>query len=485
MDLIQKCYATILDPFSRINTKKNKKARSFLIGILFFAIFMVSFVAQLNSFLFEDPAYEWLLFLKDFRYGGYRLHAVVAATFLLLIVFLTVEKQIGRVKWNFYFVTSWFLLNLLIIIAGVSHDIGEGYLITQIVIMVVVPALSLTLDGKEKLAGFFDIFAWTAIIFLIGLTVIHMIFFPFGMLSEQTSTLLNGYEQRYLGLIHHPNRLAEFTTIGFLSSLYIVYRKKGLSLVIAAITAGFCVMQDMMSMCRVSLLAAIAVIIALVVICIREKKGAKLLLVTLVIAVISSVATYEIITRGEDPLRLRSDISRQMTVVAATEKDGKDKEDSPLWERIFREGDMNSVSSGRIGLWKMCLSKLTWNGNDVTYVYPMRVLNSEETGYTYFSLMHNVVLEFSMRCGWVTGLILLGIELWALVFCLAVVFGRKKRITDARVFAVFGISSFLLFGNVEPINEAFFRLLLLVFYLALIPVFNFGANFKFKKLRNK
>jgi hypothetical protein len=116
----------------------------------------------------------------------------------------------------------------------------------------------------------------------------------------------------------------------------------------------------------------------------------------------------------------------------------------------------------------------------------MRVLNSAGTGYTYFSMMHNVILEFSMRCGWVTGLILLGIELWTIVFCIGVLFGRKRRITDARVFAVFGIAAFLLFGNVEPINEAFFRSLMLVYYLSIIPVFTFGSDFHWptkKKLK--
>lgn len=495
MELVQDIYIKILSPFARINNERNRAFRYVLIGILFFVFFWLTFAAQMNGRLLKDPAYEGLLFLKDLRNGGYGQLAVISSVFMLVIVFLTAERPLKRADWNFYFVTTWFLFNLMVIIAGISHNIGEGYLLTQIAIMILIPALSITLDGRDGIAGFFDVFAWAAIAFFAVLSVINMIWFPFGQISEVSFSVLSPYDPRYLGIIHHPNRLAEYATMALLSCMYLIIRKRAVPVIIlAAVTAGLCISQEFLSVCRISLLAAIIIIIGMIIFCIRGKKSGKVFAAALVIMIASSVLSYSAITRQQDPLDLTAGIQKQITVIAAANDDADDQKDSEdinvIFGRLFKSGDMNQVSSGRIGLWKMCFSKLTWNGNDVTYVYPMRVLNAEGTGYTYFSMMHNVILEFSMRCGWVTGLILLGIELWTVIFCIGVVFGRKKRITDARIFAVFGIAAFLMFGNVEPINEAFFRVLLLVYYLSIIPVFTFASDYQgFKKgavfLKNK
>lgn len=117
------------------------------------------------------------------------------------------------------------------------------------------------------------------------------------------------------------------------------------------------------------------------------------------------------------------------------------------------------------------IKETKWSGNDVSYKYPLRVKYNDDGEYQFQSGAHNVGLEFAFRCGWPAGIIFWGIELWGLVFCIAVIFGRRKKLTDEKVFAVFSILAFIVMGNLEQVNEAFVRVTLLVYYLALLVLF--------------
>ena len=120
--------------------------------------------------------------LAGLHYADYRVVSIVAVISILLVVLLMTEKPLKPVKWNFYFVTTWFLLCVLIIIAGMSHNIGSGYIITQIGIMICLPAFSIIIGNDVERAGsLFDIIAIVVILSLATITIIQMIVAPFDM----------------------------------------------------------------------------------------------------------------------------------------------------------------------------------------------------------------------------------------------------------------------------------------------------------------
>lgn len=472
MTLKQNKYIAILSFITGFNNEKNRKVRFALTGILFFLVFGFSFLIQMRKGYFDGKTDFDLTSLAGLHYADYRVVSIVAVISILLVVLLTTEKPLKPVKWNFYFVTTWFLLCVLIIIAGMSHNIGSGYIITQIGIMICLPAFSIIIGNDVERAGsLFDIIAIVVILSLATITIIQMIVAPFDLSKMDQGNIVS---VRYLGLTRNPNRLGEYANLGAIASFYLIYRKKGALKIIVSITAGMCIAQSFMSVSRTSMLSISLVVVAWIIFCFKRRFDIKMAAVILLLIVASSAATYEITSRGTDPLNLRSDIQNEVTVYA---QDDSDEHSSTISERLKEKANMDEFSSGRIAIWKMCVSKITWSGNDITYAYPLRVLNSRGDGYSYVDLMHNTALEFAFRCGWPVGIIIWGIELWALIFCLTVLFGKKERVTDAKVFCVFGILVFLVAGNVEPINEAFVRLTLLIFYFSIIPLFSFAADF--------
>ena len=474
MTLIQNKYIAILSFLTGFNNEKNRKVRYAVTGILFFLIFGFSFLIQMRKGYFDGKTDFDLTSLAGLHYADYRVVSITAVIAMLLMVLLMTEKPLKPVKWNFYFVITWFLLCALIIIAGMSHDIGSGYIITQIGIMFLIPAFSIIIENNDERAGqLFDTIAVVMIISLAIITIMQMVIAPFDMSQIDQGNIVS---ERYLGLTRNPNRLGEYANLGAIASFYLIYRKKGALKIIASITAGMCIAQSFMSVSRTSMLSICLVAVAWIIFNIKRKIDIKMAAVILLLIVASSVATYEITSHGTDPLNLRSDIQNEVTVYA---QDDSSEHNSTISERLSEKANMDEFSSGRIAIWKMCVSKITWSGNDITYSYPLRVLNSRGDGYSYVDLMHNTALEFAFRCGWPVGIIIWGIELWALIFCLTVLFGKKERVTDAKVFCVFGILVFLVAGNVEPINEAFVRLTLLIFYFSIIPLFSFAADFDF------
>ena len=189
------------------------------IGISFFLILTASFVAQINHLLYKDEVYESIFGLEKFAfYISSRPVAIISSVLFVILTLITIQKKPEKPRWNYYFATGWFLLNLMIIIAGISHNIGDGYVITQITIMICIPVLAMTLSGDDRLAEFFDIIAWAAVAFFVALTLINMIGFPYGMLTDKSWSLLMTNEGRYLGITNHHNRLAEFAAIAIICS---------------------------------------------------------------------------------------------------------------------------------------------------------------------------------------------------------------------------------------------------------------------------
>ena len=481
MERIQDVYIRGIAPFAIKNREKSRTVRNILAAVLIFLIFGIAFTNMIDKKLLPSDSDGVASILYSLKHLDEGTVSIISSILLVIVLLLIAARPLKKAKWNWYFLITWYLFCLLIIMAGLSHDIGTGVLATYISLMIILPAYTIVLSDNNDTKAFYDMLSIVIMLFVLIVLLIEMIIFPYENADVNIQTVIGG---RYFGITINPNRLGEFAVMGIICSCYIAYRQNNVLRWIAVVNAGLVIGVCILTISRTALISSVLVLAAWLIICFREKTGIKNIMIMVLVIAICAVAMYEITTKGTDPLHIRSQVQAPMLVKADDGANSK-KDSSAVTERFFKEGDLDKVSSGRLGLWKMGMEKMTLAGNDVSYAYPMRVLNSEGTGYSYMNRMHNLILEYAFRCGWPVGVILLGIEIWALVFCLVMLFGRKKRLSDARVFSVLTILAFIVESNLEPLCDVFIRTLLLLFYLAIIPLFSFASGFDIRSWSRK
>lgn len=460
--------------YSAESEEKSGHVKYAAAAFCFVIIFSLSVILHIDKSVFYDTSTVFMSILDSLHRMGVAQIALIDAALLAAVLCLRQKRNL-EAKSNWYISLLWYTWNILFVTAGLTHNIGSGYLLSQVIIMIALPLLY----RKRKdggIAELLDSAAMAVIAVMLAVTVIHMICFPYGSVthyivnddgSRTAWQLWSTYLNRYRGITSNPNILGEFMTMGILSSLYLIYRDTGKKYILYAIVLGFCIGQAVMSISRTALLSEILLFVAWMILYGKSRKGFRKFLLILLIAVLSALLTYFIINRGTDNYGLLSSLQAPVAVYAA---DG-----SSITQRLEKSTDLNTFSSGRIEIWKIYLDHLNMGGHDVSYSYPIRVMNTLGNGYNYYSLAHNVALEYAYRCGIPTGILFLAQEILSFAFCIRVIFMRRNKMKDEYVFSVLAITAFLVTGSLEPISEVFTRPLLLIYYLALLPIFGWGA----------
>lgn len=482
MTIIQKGYIFLLQPFAKFNNERNRALRYFLIGVCFFVVFGIMVLSRVDqNYLQDDSFYTSSFFLSIAKLDRLRC-TLICGALLLLALFLGVEKKVEGQSWNWYLVVDWAVLLLLFLIAGLTHDIGEGLLPAIMIVLTMIPAFYIVWESNGKLAELFDIVSVSILALTFVICMADLVWFKFGdvnvMLKDADNNAYQGvlstlmYGIRYHGIMIHINRLAEILAVGMIASLYLIYRGKGALPYFSAITIGLALAQLLMTISRTFMLSAGLAFAAWLIFYFRGRKSLKTLGIVVVIASMSFAFCYTTINHGQDNLMLFSAVTQADQVYADEAATTGDEENDSLVTQRFKLGNnANALSSGRLGIWQTYLKRISLTGNDIRYAYPLKVPWPSGSNYFILTAAHNVAMEYAYRCGAPAGIAFLILEILAFIFCIICLFMKPGRFKDEYVFAVMGILAFLVGGNLEPLDEVFDRIMWLVFFLACIPVF--------------
>ena len=484
MDLSIDEKSIILDEDETSST--GMKIRCIVAGVCFFVIFLLAYMYEMDKGYFDENASGFMGMLLGMGHLSYLPRSIISGL-LLLVAALCGKPRISKgISYNKLFAYVWLLMNLTFIIAGLFHDIEEGFLISQIFVFIAVPLFYLGWMQRGNLDRLYTVFAISVAAFYLITVIVCIIWFPYGSEYVKHNVTASGREVevvmstldpagvRYMGLMPNPSRIAHFATPAAICSLYLIYRAKGYISWLPAITLGASVSMAVLAISRASIISIALAGVGFLVIYFREKLSWKKLLISLLSAVIAFNAGYFLVNRGQDKLDIYSNVLNIQESYAANEADEKkqaEDEDSQVQNRFKLSGTINGVASGRVGIWLAFINRMNLQGHDVRYYYPLRVMNPDNNTYFYFSYPHNVVIDYGYRCGLITGILFLLLEIMGLVYCLKTMFSRKRKPQKGELFAVMGILAFMVTGNVESVDHVFTRIILVVFYLSLIPVF--------------
>ena len=466
------------------------KTRCVLIGICFFIIFFLSYMYEMDKSYFADDAAGFMGFLKKVGQLSYRPRSIISGMLFLIAACCGLQRGKINIKRNEGIFYIWFLMNATFIIAGVFHNIEEGFLIAQIFVSIAVPIFYIGWMQSDNLDKLYWAFSIAVVTFYMITVIVCMIWFPYGSEFVKTQLTTSGKTithvlstldvsgVRYMGVMDNPSRIAHFATPAAVCSLYLIYKASKRLCWIPAVSLGLAISMAVLCVSRASMISIALAVIGFIIICIEEKISWKRLLVLLVVIIISFNTGYFITNRGEDNLKLYSNNSIVETTYAENKEKLYESEEteSEIMKRFKESGTLNQLSSGRIGIWHAFLINMNLSGHDVRYSYPLRVIVPNEKRCFYFSYPHNVAIDYGYRCGVITGILFMLLEITGLMYCIRALFSKKHTPIKGEAFAIMGMLAFLITGNVESVDHVFTRIILVVFYLSLIPVFVKNKN---------
>ena len=147
---MQSLFINITKPAAAIN----KRIHSAIQKMFIFLCMLGMMIPIMGKYVHKDRMISYNTSISDFFNslldlgdGGRGVTAVILMT---LIVLFSVRKPLKKIEFNWYISLFWFVGSILIIIAGIFHDIGSGFLIAQIAVLLLFPALYIAAERSEE-----------------------------------------------------------------------------------------------------------------------------------------------------------------------------------------------------------------------------------------------------------------------------------------------------------------------------------------------
>jgi O-antigen ligase len=452
------------------------------------------------------------------------LRGICFSVILFLITWFSVDRKLSRVETRPIVVLVYYFFIATVIIARVQHPTGfemEGF---AALLLLLFPGFYLIWNNRRDYSVLYDRIAF-------GFVLNGIVFFAFSLYGQPyiAAASENG---RYTGLADAPNILAMLYLCTAISALYLIVRKDR-KVAVHIIALGISFGMIFLTGSRTAFLAAgLAVFVWLIAIARKNiRKSRRFLLCILSLALACGTARAAVFAvqipekyfgyRGNAALREISDSRVKYTdeeLIAmgwwhpenqtqanakkgtANQKTGAQHKkasgsvkagilfrdtaaESTSWTAgnsallssglnvgtIFRSynnhGSADQLSSGRLTIYRIVLDHLNWFGNNPKEV-PLKNLAG-----TKLHGVHNTVLDFTYRCGILSGIAVGILELFVLLYIIQCLFGRKKL--DAGVlFVLLVFSAYLMESMLEIQVVPFNRDLTCLFYLAFAVMFD-------------
>lgn len=405
------------------------------------AILIICIVAEtLSTYIYQCDEYFGFLFSAS-------VNTVIGIICLTGIIIAGIDSRINEIRSRKWLIYILMLCGIVVFISGLHHYISYSYMLMGLFMCFMMPAVIIVWGDNNHMQQLFTMTAYIISVFFIIFAVVNFIVAP----VNNPEFSLAG---RYFGMASDPNGLAKIAVTAAICSIYLILLQRGMRKIPFIVIFLAAAYLTVLTASRTNIIALILVCAAAVIFLIKRcvinrKYSAK----KIIICVCAVIVIIGIVGIGHNLLA----------------KDGDDNISTiemRLSQGIMEDGsiDINTLSSGRITIWKYCLSKTSIMGNDVS-----EGLREESLGM-YHDHVHNTVIELLYRSGLVAGISFPIIEMYAVIWALVQIFARRKNslneIMAAMLVIAFGVASVF-----DIVVLPFAKMTVFLFYISLPVVF--------------
>lgn len=414
--------------FEKITKKIPAKTREVLIFLIFF-VYSIYFIAFRSANIYGAIG-------NDVDYCE-----AFGAILLMLVTVLSIKKQVDEIKWRSTLVFTLLPFGLLLVIIGILHPIGEGYGFFGLELLTIYPCLFIVWNNRGDYESLFDKISTAFMLTGIGY------FLWFAYLDYMNSELV--YNGRHQGGMFNANFVSFIgVTLACVSSYYLyrcfVNKKRR---TIAMITVGI--------MCL--LMGAVLIVKG------QSRTGIATLLGTITIVTIFLFKKQKIVLKRNNCIKYVVILAIVLVAIIGliVARNGNIQ----MLERFDTSNKTaNEFTSGRVELWKSYAGRLNLLGHD------MSLVDYEELTGNLTRHAHNNFLEFSFRCGVLTGFFCIAFQLITGILTLGLVFIKKAN-RDYEVFVTIFIFNYLIFSLLDIATIPMTNYAAFFFYICVMPLF--------------
>lgn len=401
----------------------DQKSRELIVGFIFVLL-------ALYYPLCHSGCLQYLIYTETQR-------QLYAAILLLVAALFSIQAPLKQMHWNKWIMVPLWLGGLGILITGLMHPIGSGYFVFGVMLLAVYPCLYFVWINRGDIERLFDIISWANI--LAGVCYIAYSTALFRVYPWEV--VVSG---RVRGTLYNSNLYSMVGMTIACCALYLLYRVWGQKakkrFLLVAFVIGLIVTVAGQSRASILVVAgSIVIVFIFAAKCGRiSKRVVKAVIAVCCILVICG-GLFAVLQGGATA-------------------EGEEEPQISVVERFLPEGkDINSYSSGRIGIWTFYAEHLNLTGNDFDSI------DRSSLGVAH---AHNNFLEYGFRCGVIVAGIFLLAELIAGVFSLQYLFSRRKS-RDYMLFCIVFVLMYVIESLVDIATIPMERYAPFFFYLLL------------------
>lgn len=451
---MQRFYAGILNPIYKHFTCRIDRGTRF--ALVFF------FIALMNGILIFDknPA-ETHNFQRE----------IIVSVLILLITVFSVNGELKPIKWNTAVFCPFLLFGFSILAVSFIHSTGLVLLAVEYIVLL--PALYFVWINRGDMHVLFSTISLT-VVFEGILDLVYCF-----ILSEQAHAFV--YVDRYAGNAGGPNQFGEIGVAIMIAGLFILvtYRTDLIGCILSSAGIGIGVSFVILSGSRTSMLAEMVCVLSVVLYGIKlialrkdftKEHLSRLVIALLLAAVVLFIGLqldniyYKSLQRQNEDVSVSALNDSFATIVGTVAETGQPEEQNAtsITDRFGFHGDINSYSSGRIALWKLYIDNFAPLGKD-DFWEP-----GNPEGKIHIFPAHNNIIEYTYRCGYVTGAVYLVLYIIIGVAGLRLLFGSKHT-EYYKIFCIMCIGAFSVNALIEW-AALLTKPTICMYYLSLAPI---------------
>jgi len=433
--------------------------------------------------------FDWAMmysFQFDLHIANFESRECALCGFITLIIMtvFSVNGEIKPVRWNKWLYYPFVAFGIGIIIIRMIHRIGTGYLIYGVELAFILPAFYLVWLNRDDHGTLYNIIAGA-----FALRGIAYYFFCLYQASNMQLVISNG---RVCGTLGNPNTLAMVGVASIMSGLYLIYKYRAdIVRLFSAASIGAGGALIIASVSRTALLASIAFIAIILIFSIKRwrlsrestklsgmNKGILIIILLLLIIIVMIIIGAGMESIQNRSFRLGNSsqkaIEQDNSSEASQQVEPKSTQDSidKIEGRLTTTGGLNSLSSGRIGNWKLHIENFSLLGMNFNEFYEKYAEYREVRA-------HNNIFEYLLCLG-IVGIIYIVFFINIGIKGLLILF-NKRTIDADNLYLVMAIDAYIIYAMLEIATLPFIRCVPMIFFLSIAPAL--GESLHYEKGR--
>lgn len=444
---LQKIYMVLLNPAYKAVENISERARERMICALFAVVFLITFLYSGETLLWWGVPH---INLKT---------NIVLTVALILTSVLSVKGELRPVVWRKAISVPLLLCGLGLVLTGILHPIGDGYLSFGFMLLFVYPLLYFVWTNRRDYSTLFMIISES----FLGVSLLYFVYSTVMMLIR--GSLKHG--RRFSGMMRNANIYSMIGMVMFAISLYLLYeyffgrkRRRTANKVIFCILAAVIGVTIMiLGKSRACILASGINLFVTLFFAARYARGSRRLN--------SERPNAAVIKNRKKILVMVIAVALIFTlaVVSLHQTEGGERRRHVTWYSRFvpDDEDLNGYTTGRVNIWKSYGRYLNLTGNNFDET-DWADLTNNKVGHA-----HNNFFEYGYRCGVPVALLFIILELMAGLISLRYLFYNERYRSDF-LFVVMFMVIYALESMVDVATIPMERYAPLFFYFILCPM---------------